>query len=221
MELSKGQQEWIIMKQEWIIMQKDPNYVDDPLCCEAEIPGGNLIYEICHIKKNDNVNDMTYEQLITWKNYTDEQILDMEFGPHRARWDVFKQSHEAGITENCKKIAISYIRNEYNRKKSHEISLIQEAERRRLIFEKVEKDKIILEKQRVEQFKKTKELAEKEKLKEKNKLIKIQRDKEILEYVDNYIPETNLEKIAYAQYIQNKQLKCIINSQLDYLSSRV
>ena len=38
-----------------------------------------------------------------------------------------------------------------------------------------------------------------EKIKVENKLIKLQKDKEILEFVDNFIPETNLEKLAYAQ----------------------
>lgn len=203
-------------QQEWLLMQKDPTYITDPLCCEAEIPGGNLIYETCKIKKNDNVNDMTYEQLITWKNYTDEQILDMEYGP--------KDAWANNSTYNCKWTKLNALKCDFNRKKSHEIHLKQVAERKWLESEKKRKDKFILEKQREEQFKKNNILAEKKKLKEEKRRIKILRDKEILEYVDNYIPETNLEKIAYAQYIQNKHLMDMINgqnSQLDYLASRV
>ena len=50
------------------------------------------------------------------------------------------------------------------------------------------------------------------------------KEKEILEYVDNFVPETNLEKIAYAQYIQNKQLNNMVkevNRLLGYIISRV
>ena len=59
-----------------------------------------------------------------------------------------------------------------------------------------------------------------EKIKVENKLIKLQKDKEILEFVDNFIPETNLEKLAYAQYIQ---IKCLggISNQLNDISSRM
>ena len=38
MEAPKEQQEWDKMKE-------NPYYANDPLCCEAEIPGGKLIME--------------------------------------------------------------------------------------------------------------------------------------------------------------------------------
>jgi len=205
MELSKEQKEWEKMK-------KDPNYVDNPLCCEAQLPGGELIYEYCQVKKNDNINDMTYEQLITWKNYTEEQILDMEYGPTDARWASFKKPHESGITKTCKGAALFYIRRKYNLRKSLEIYQEQAAKYKENAAEKEKEEKIILEKQRTVQI-----------LKEENRLKKIQSDKEILEYVDNFIPETPLEKIAYAQYIQTKLLTGMvygISSQLDYHVSR-
>ena len=217
MELSKEQQTWVSDFQH-------PYYTNDPLCCDLGIAGGELIYERCQVKKNDNINDMTYEQLITWKNYTEEQILDMEYGPTDARWASFKKPYESGgITKTCKISAIVYIRQKYNLRKSLEIYQEQDARAKFAARETKKEEKIILEKQRTEQILKMKEIEKEKILKEENRLKKIKSDKEILEYVDNFIPKTPLEKISYAQYIHTKLLTGKVNgisSQLDYHVSR-
>lgn len=226
MEAPKEQQEWDKMKE-------NPYYANDPLCCEAEIPGGKLIMEYAMIKKNDNVNEMTYEQLITWKKYTEEQILDMEFGPVDARWLPGKSRlpylpDTQETRELYKHKALRSVWQKYQKKQSDIIrrkaKQLAEIERRKAEQEKRKKDKIILEKQRNDHILKMKELEKQKKLIEEKRLKKIHLDKEITEYLDDFIPETILEKIAYAQYIQNKKIIGIINgmySQLDYLASRV
>ena len=214
-------------QQEWDKMKADPYYANDPLCCEAEIPGGELIMKFAMAKKNDNVNDMTYEQLITWKKYTYEQMLDMEFGPADARWRKVNAPYLPDSQEMKREILRMKERGLENARQRYQMKLYnirsrkQEIERRKAEQEKKEQDKIILEKQRNEQILKMKALEEQKKLIEEKRLKKMQRDKEVIEYLEDFIPETNLEKIAYAQYIQNKKLIGTITSMDNYISSRI
>jgi len=207
--LSKGQQEWNLMK-------KDPYYNDDPLCHEAHDIHCELLYCASMLKKSGDVSKMTYEQLITWEKYTDKQILNMVNGPIDARWSP---SRWPGDNES-RSTAFNHIRDKYNRKLQHERNIILNAEKEKM--ESIKKRNISKARQSEvnEQRKIMEEKKRAEKIKEDNKLIKLQKDKEILEFVDNFIPETILEKLAYAQYIQIKRLGGISN-QLNDISSRI
>ena len=199
-------------EEEWNLMKKDPYYTDDPLCHTGG-EGGELWAQHTFLKKSGDVSKMTYEQLITWKNYTDEQILNMVIGPIDARW-------RPGDTNEEKMSSFNHIRNKYSRKLQYERNIILNAEKEKM--ESIKQRNIAKARQSEvnEQRKIMEEKKRAEKIKVENKLIKLQKDKEILEFVDNFIPETNLEKLAYAQYIQ---IKCLggISNQLNDISSRM
>jgi len=212
---------------DWTRYNNDPFFIDDPLCKDGE---GKIIMAWCKIKEMKDISKMTYQMLTKWESYTEEQILSLDETPCLISTPDTAHGRGTGgwiksqnLTGKQKWEVVSNIKGRISLEESHERGLKQQGENRIKEAKMKAEEKIRFESLRNEQIKAMKQANEKEEEKKQKEAEKIKKEKEISEsvenFIQNFVPQTNLEKIHYAQYLQNKQLIGTVSKLIGIVSN--
>jgi len=212
---------------DWTRYNNDPFFIDDPLCKDGE---GKIIMAWCKIKEMKDISKMTYQMLTKWESYTEEQILSLDETPCLISTPDTAHGRGTGgwiksqnLTGKQKWEVVSNIKGRISLEESHERGLKQQGEKRIKEAKMKAEEKIRFESLRNKKKKAMKQANEKEEEKKQKEAEKIKKEKEISEsvenFIQNFVPQTNLEKIHYAQYLQNKQLIGTVSKLIGIVSN--